>query len=314
MWLTYLGVAGALVLIGLVCLNYVFPEFTAGWLLALRLKAGGFADKRISIPGFNIVYWEAGGGEPLVLVHGMGVDRGTMLDVAEKLKQNYRVILLDLPGFGDSDKPDNADYGIKAQVENLRQFIQALDLRRVHLAGHSMGGWISAGFAATHPDMVSTLWLIAAAGTSDLEDGIAMEAFRRGEYVLCCRAPSDLPGIMKLAMVKVPRLPHFLWEALGRRAAANYDLHKRIFKTIADDVAGYDLERRLPGIAAPTLLVWGDSDRLVPPSALQTFKRLIPGARAILMEQIGHVPQMEAVDRCANDYIAFRQSVPASAD
>ena len=93
------------------------------------------------------------------------------------------------------------------------------------------------------------------------------------------------------------------------RAAANYELHKRIFDRIMADVAGYDLEKRLPAIKAATLLVWGDADRLVPPSALETFKRLIPNARPILLEGVGHVPQMEAIDRCATDYIAFRQSI-----
>jgi abhydrolase domain-containing protein 6 len=303
-----LAVVVALVLLCL-CLNYLAPEFTAGQLLALRLKVMGFADKRVKIPGFNIAYWEAGEGEPLVLVHGMGVDRGTLLDIGGKLKGKFRVILPDLPGFGDSDKPETADYGIAAQVNNLRQIIEALGLRRVHLGGHSMGGWISAGLASSSPEMVASLWLIAAAGSSDLEHSFPMEAYRRGEYVLCCRTPSDLRGVMKLATVKVPMLPYCVWETLGRRAAANYELHKRIFARIMDDVAGYDLDKRLPGIKAPTLLVWGDSDRLVPPSALKTFNRLIPNSRPILLEAVGHVPQMEALDRCATEYLAFRQSL-----
>ena len=309
MMLVYAMLVLAIVLLCVACLNYIFPEFTAGKLLALRLKVMGFSDRRAQIPGFGIAYWEAGQGEPLVLVHGMGVDRGTLLDVAGKLKRNFRVILPDLPGFGDSDKPAAADYGIEAQVNNLSRFIEAVGLRQVHLGGHSMGGWISAGLASSRPDMVTSLWLIAAAGTSDLGRSIAMEAHKRGEYLLCCRTPSDLPGIMKLAMVKVPTLPYCVWETLGRRASANYELHKRIFDRITDDVAGYDLERRLPEIKAPTLLVWGDSDKLVPPSALQTFKRLIPNSRPILLEGVGHVPQMEAIDRCASDYLAFRQSL-----
>jgi abhydrolase domain-containing protein 6 len=216
MWLTVLLVVATILLILLLSLNYVFPEFTVGRLMALRLKAGGFTDKRLAIPGFTIACWEAGQGEPLVLVHGMGGGRGSLLDVAEKLKLEYRVILPDLPGFGDSDKPPNADYSITAQVENLRQIILALGLSRVHLGGHSMGGWVGAGFAATHPDMVATLWLIAAAGSSDLEHGLAMQAYRQGKYILCCERPSDLRNIMKLLMVKVPRLPHCLWVTLGR--------------------------------------------------------------------------------------------------
>lgn len=313
MTLTYAAIFLALVLFGAVCLNYIFPEFTARQLLALRLKVMGFSDKRVGIPGFNIAYWEAGEGEPLVLVHGMGVDRGTMLDVAGKLKQQFRVILPDLPGFGDSDKPEAGDYGIEAQVNHLRQFIEAIGLRQVHLGGHSMGGWISAGLASSHPEMITSLWLIAAAGTSDLEGSVAMEAYKRGEYALCCRTPSDLRGVMQLALVKLPTLPYSVWQTLGRRAAANYELHTKIFDRITADVAGYDLEKRLPGIKAPTLLVWGDADRLVPPSALQTFKRLIPNARPILLSGVGHVPQMEAIDRCAADYLAFRQSARSPA-
>jgi abhydrolase domain-containing protein 6 len=309
MALVYAAVALALVLIGIVCLNYIVPEFTARKLLALRLKMMGFSDKRVRIPGFTIAYWEAGEGEPLVLVHGMGADRGSLLDVAGRLKRKFRVILPDLPGFGDSDKPATADYGIEAQVDHLRQFIEAVGLRQVHLGGHSMGGWISAGLASSSPDMILSLWLMAAAGTSDLEHSVAAEAYRRGEYVLCCRSPSDLRGVMKLAMARPPTLPHCVWVFLGRRAAANYELHKRIFDRIMADVAGYGLEKRLPAIKAATLLVWGDADRLVPPSALETFKRLIPNARPILLEGVGHVPQMEAIDRCATDYIAFRQSI-----
>jgi abhydrolase domain-containing protein 6 len=307
----YIAVVIALAVLGMVCLNYLLPEFTARQLLGFRLKVMGFSDRRLQIPGFNIAYWEAGEGEPLVLVHGMGVDRGTLLDIAGKLKQQFRVILPDLPGFGDSDKPEQADYGIQAQVEHVRQIIEALGLHRVHLCGHSMGGWICAGLASTHPEMVASLWLISAAGTSDLEHSLPMEAFKRGEYVLCCRTPADLPGVMQLAMAKLPTLPYCVWQTLGRRAAANFELHKRIFDRIMADIEGYDLEKRLPGIEAPTLLVWGDSDRLVPPSALQTFHRLIPQSRPILLAGVGHVPQMEATDRCASEYLAFRKSLGA---
>jgi pimeloyl-ACP methyl ester carboxylesterase len=82
-----------------------------------------------------------------------------------------------------------------------------------------------------------------------------------------------------------------------------------MFKTIMDDIAGYNLESRLPGIKAPTLLVWGNADQLVPPSTLETFKRLIASSRGILIEHVGHVPQTEARDKCARDYIAFRGGI-----
>ena len=307
---------GLLVMVaaGLWLASRLFPETVADFLADLPRRKAGLAERRLRISGFDIAYWEGGAGEPLVLVHGLGASRATFVAVARHLTPRYRVIIPDLPGYGDSGKPPDADYGIDAQVEYLDRFLLALGIGRAHFGGNSMGGWIVAAYAARFPAKVASLWLLAAAGTDDLRRSVASVAYlERREYILLPRRPEDLRQIFALILHKVPPLPWCVWQTLGRRAAANFPLHQRIFDDLAARAEDYRLEPRLPGIMAPALLVWGQHDTVVPISALDTFHGLLPRSEKILLADVGHVPQMEAPDRVAADYLAFRQRLGGNA-
>ena len=283
------------------------PEAAAGLLTAMARRQAGLAERRASVGGIDIAWWEGGQGEPLILVHGMGASRGTFLAVARFLTPRYRVIIPDLPGFGDSGKPPEADYSIGAQVDHLHRFMTALGLSKAHFGGNSMGGWITATYAARFPDRVSSLWLLAAAGTEDLRQSIATIAYlERREYILLPRGAEELRQVFGLIMDKLPPIPHCMLVSLGRRAAANFPLHKRIFDDLVERAVEFQLEPLLPAITQPTLLVWGAHDRVVPPSALETFHALLPRSEAILLPHVAHVPQVEAPQRVAADYLAFR--------
>lgn len=303
------GCAAVLALVAAIWLaGRLFPESAADFLAGLSRRRAGLAEGRLAIPGFDIAYWEGGTGEPLVLIHGMGASRATFVAVAGYLTPHYRVIIPDLPGFGDSGKPADADYGIEAQVAYLERFLAALGLSRCHLGGNSMGGWIAAAYAARFPARVASLWLLAAAGTEDLRSSIATTAYlERGEYILLPRRPEELRQVFELILHKVPPIPRCMMIAMGRRAAANFPLHKRIFDELVERAEGCRLEPCLPGITAPTLLVWGRHDRVVPPSALETFHALLPRSETILLDDVAHVPQVEAPRRVAGDYLEFRR-------
>src|SRR5437762_149045 len=107
--------------------------------LALQHAVGGLRVRSVAIPGFTIAYLDGGSGEPLVLVHGIGADKDNFAPIVPWLRGVGRVIALDLPGFGESSKPMDGDYSIDAQAGRLGQFLDALALPRVHLAGSSMG-------------------------------------------------------------------------------------------------------------------------------------------------------------------------------
>jgi abhydrolase domain-containing protein 6 len=129
-------VAGvALLLAGLTAFDYFAPYTSARMGLALEQRRAGLEEAVARIPGFEMPYLHGGEGEPLLLVHGFGADKNNFTRVARLLTPQYRVVIPDLPGFGEASKPADASYAIDDQVERLRQFAQGLGLTRVHLGG-----------------------------------------------------------------------------------------------------------------------------------------------------------------------------------
>src|SRR5688572_28862600 len=108
-------------------------------------------------------YYDGGAGEPVVLVHGFAGMKENWLQLARELSSR-RVVMPDLPGWGESERRDGEDYRVEAQVDRLAAFLDALSLERVDLVGHSMGGHIAGLFAARHPERVKTLTLVSTAG------------------------------------------------------------------------------------------------------------------------------------------------------
>ncbi|MDE2150467.1 MAG: alpha/beta hydrolase, partial [Gammaproteobacteria bacterium] len=157
----YLGLL-LLLLIALGAMLYaLFPQRLARAGIAVERSLASVTPKQLAIAGFKICYLDGGTAgddrEALVLLHGIGADKDQWNRVTRCLRGRFRVIAPDLPGFGDSDKPPQADYSIPAQVENLKRFLDALGLDRVHLGGNSMGGLIAARFAARYQRRVITL-------------------------------------------------------------------------------------------------------------------------------------------------------------
>src|SRR5438105_10937250 len=109
-------------------LYFAFPDTLVSLLLASARRRAGLHRAEAEIPGFHIVYLDGGHGEPLLLLHGLGAEKDAWTDTARHLTATYRVIAPDLPGFGESSKPDAAVYGIEAQVLHVAAFVRALAL------------------------------------------------------------------------------------------------------------------------------------------------------------------------------------------
>ena len=295
---------------------YLAPGPSARLLLRLRRRLAGLADRSVTLTdGLRMVYSEGGRGETLVLLHGLGADRSSFETVAGLLAPGNHLIIPDLPGFGESGQPQDQDYGIDAQVERLDRFVTALGLEHFHLGGNSMGGWIAASYAARHSGKVKSLWLLGAAGTEDmlLTEAVAVRR-DEGRYLLLARNRAEFDAVIRRIFHRPPFLPYcFRW--LGtRQAVASFPLHSRIFDQLLDNGHDYQLEPHLPNLTVPTLLVWGEHDEVVPLAVMRTFQRLLPRSTVALMEGVGHVPQMEAPRRAAEDYQRFRYSISPAAD
>jgi pimeloyl-ACP methyl ester carboxylesterase len=296
-----------LLLAGLTAFDHLAPYTAARLGLQLEQRRSGLHEASVSIPGFEMPYLEGGQGEPLLLLHGFGADKNNFTRIARFLTPHYRVIAPDLPGFGAATRSDTATYSIAEQVERLRLFAAALGLKRVHLGGSSMGGHIATTWAGKYPDEVSSLWLLAPAGTAAAFDSELRREFQKtGEILLVAKTPEEHARVRRFVMSHEPWLPYSLKRVLGERAAADYALHSRIFSALGKEQA---VETLFTQIRSPALIVWGTEDRALNPKGADTLKAMMPGAQVILMPGIGHLPMVEAVRQSAEDYLAFRHNL-----
>lgn len=257
---------------------------------AERLRAGA-GEKRLVVGDHEWRYLEAGDGPPLLLVHGFSGSKENWLPLMPHLVGRHRVIAVDLPGWGETTRLPDADYGIPAQAGRLVDFIAALGLQRPVLVGHSMGGFIAGIVGARHPDAVSALVLVAPAGVR----------FRANEFaqrVLAGQTPfnvADRAGWARLVgdlFEQPPWLPPRVVDALIARNVANHAFHDRAIEVIRRGDNAFLLERELPLLRTPLAVIWCEKDRVLDASSVDAF-RYVPGARIELLPDCGHMPMME---------------------
>jgi len=234
--------------------------------------------------GRTIRYYDVGRGTPLVLVHGVGGDADQWAFVYGPLAAKHRIIALDLLGFGRSDKP-SIDYCVEGYVEFLDRFLTKLGVDRAALLGHSFGGWIVASFALAFPQRVDRLVLVDAAGIDagavpmGVELNVSTRRNRRDVFEFMFHDPRMVSdGLVDLA----------------------YGLHldrcdgpaiKSALATINDPRE--KLDGKLGALAMPTLLLWGENDRLTPLSMAHEFRNAIPNAELEVVPRCGHLPLIE---------------------
>lgn len=296
----------ALVL-ALLVLSQLAPHAMTRGALALERGRSGLVLKKQAITGFNMPYLEGGSGEVLVLVHGFGGDKDNFTRIARHLTPHFRVIIPDLPGFGDASRDPSARYRMADQVLRLRLFLQALGMTKVHLGGNSMGGFIAVQYAAAYPDAVESLWLLDAAGTEAGNRTPMMAHYEAtGELPLLLRSTADGDALINATMSRPPFFPGFIKQVLAQRGVADYALHSQIMQDLK--YHSPPLETQFTRLETPALIVWGSEDKVLNPQGTHTLQKLLPHHQAILMQGIGHLPMLEAPALTARDYLAFAKS------
>lgn len=273
------------------------PEWLVSAEFSRQAFVAGVERRERTVADHTWVYFERGRGAPLVLVHGFSGAKENWLPMVAELSRSHRVIIPDLPGWGESTRLEDADYGIAAQTERLADFLETLDLRDVDLVGHSMGGAISGLTAARHPERLATLTLMNSAGvTFELND------FAR--RILAGELPfnvDDRAGWARLVddlFVVEPFLPARLADVLIARNRANHEFHRRVMARLSGDEQ-LILEQNLAAIAVPTLVLWCDGDRVLDVSAVETLAHGLAFGELVTLSGCGHMPMMERPDATA---------------
>ncbi len=233
-------------------------------------------------------------GPAVVLLHGFGSSLETWADWAAGLSADHRVIRLDLPGFGLTGADPSGEYTDARTLAVLSALLDALGVGRTALIGNSMGGRIAWMFAAAHPARVSKLVLVS-------PDGFASPGItygKRQEVPLLMRAlPYTLPNFMLRANLAAaygdPAKMSEATLARTRDMMLAPGVRRAVLARMAQSVL-VDPRPMLGRITAPTLLLWGEKDGMIPVGNAADYLAAIPGARLVRLPGIGHVPQEEA--------------------
>ncbi|HET8730562.1 MAG TPA: alpha/beta hydrolase [Moraxellaceae bacterium] len=246
----------------------------------------------------------------VMLVHGFGDSSASWMYMARLFRDaGYRILVPDLPGFGRSSRNRDADYGYVAQGNRLFQMLDLLKVGNVHLVGNSMGGGVVGEMALLQPARVASLTLIDAAGVHTRATDLDREVLK-GSNFLIPKVPEDLPRLLDFAMAKRPIVPQPIVDLMAERAVADNALHSRIFYQVLMPDVGF-LTLHLADIKAPTLVIWGDKDRLLDLENGKVFQRYIPDARLVVLPGIGHMPMTEAPEETGIDILHFIDEVSA---
>jgi len=292
--------------IGAVGFVYVFPAQATRVALDAERQRSGLERREILLPdGMRYVYLEGGKGPALLLLHGFGANKDNFTRVARFLVPHYRVIVPDHIGFGESARPEGTDYSPTAQARRLRALAHALNARRVHLGGSSMGGQIAMTYASLFPDEVGSLWLLDPAGvwSAPLTD-LRKEVEKTRRNPLIVRSEDEFAHLYGLMMSDPPFIPRPMLDAMAQERIANVALEERILEQLTAD----SVEARVTGLTTPTLIVWGGEDRALHVGSAEILKKLMPRSQIIVMPGVGHLPMVERPRQSADDYLKFRAS------
>jgi pimeloyl-ACP methyl ester carboxylesterase len=260
------------------------------------------------VDGVRLHYQEKGNGLPLVLLHGYTASTYVWKEVFEPLAQRYRVIAVDMKGFGFSGKPDG-DYTRRTQSELVVKLLDYLKIDRAILCGNSMGGEVSLNAARYHPQRVSALILVDSQGVT-VNDGASVAPGVAGWPIV-----GPLLTAVALTSDSLVRdglkLNYFDDSKVTDEAVAAY---YRPLKTRGGQRAAFlarqqasqrSIEPEVGKIQQPALIVWGAQDEVIPVEAGRKLNSLIAGSRLVVFDRCGHVPQSEMTDRFLSEVTGF---------
>lgn len=295
-------IVSASVLFALLLITACSGKHDAKW---IETKYANEASQFMMLEGNRIHYRDEGAGDVIVLIHGTASSLHTWDQWAERLKTKYRVIRMDLTGFGLTG-PDHLNrYEISDDVAFVKSFLDKLEVEQAHLVGSSLGGRIAWQFALAHAEQVETLTLINALGYPQekwpppiemaqwpVVDEIMKRFSPRFMYEIGLKDVYYDASLVTDSLVdryfELSRYPGNL-AAFPPRVKARLDKDSDLIKQIQ----------------APTLILWGEEDLYFPAENAYRFDRDIPDTYLIVYPYIGHLPMEETPEESVNDFIVF---------
>jgi pimeloyl-ACP methyl ester carboxylesterase len=266
--------------------------------------------KFIDIDGLKVHYRDEGKGPVLLCLHGIQSSLHTWDGWVKEMKNNYRIIRIDLPGWGFTG-PSNFGYSRDETVKFLKKFVDAMGLKKINIAGSSYGGFIAWNFVVDNQAMVDKLIIIDGGGYP-FKPPLAVTLL-------------TTPIIRNLSTTITPKfiVAGFTRDVYGTKSRVTDETIDRYYNLMIyngnrkesvkffQEIKG-QLETESAGVKTikiPTLIMWGKQDAWIPLSVMERFKKDIPHARTIVYDGVGHVPMEEIPEITAKDADAFLSGI-----
>ncbi|MFC1883193.1 alpha/beta fold hydrolase [Thermodesulfobacteriota bacterium] len=287
---------------------FAFPEVLFNISISSMRSSAGLSKGSLQVDDHKVVFLEGGKGDTILLVHGFTADKDNWTRFSQFLTPKYRVVAIDLPGFGESSKIESESYDIPAQVKRLDKIVTALGLESFHIAGNSMGGWIAGKYAVEYPQKVLSLGLLDTGGVVSCEKSEFRKLLDKGENPLLLDSVEDFEKNMTFVFEKPPAIPGSIKRYLAKQAIASKSFNAKVFNDIMKE--GSLLESDLQKIVAKTLVIWGDKDKLIHVSCVDVLLKGIKDSKAAIIKNCGHLPMIERAEETAGHYLEFLKSIP----
>jgi len=288
-------------------------------------REGSFRVRYVTIHGYRRAYVKAGSGPALLLIHGIGDSSDTWRPVVAQLAEHYTVIAPDLLGHGRSEKP-KADYSVAGFANGMRDLLTVLEVDRVSVVGHSLGGGVAAQFAYQFPDRCERLVLVGSGGVGRTVSPLLRVAAVPGVETLMpllglppVRAVSRLgAGLMRVFDTALGRDAEEILAVLD--ALPDTEARMVILRTLRSSIDWHGqvitmLDRAYLAEGVPTLIVWGRRDAIIPVGHGRLIHTVMAGSELEIFDRAGHFPHHTDPARFVRVLRAFMErSGPARFD
>jgi pimeloyl-ACP methyl ester carboxylesterase len=269
---------------------------------ALAMAAGhanaGVSERFVEIDGYR---WRALDTDPpapaaaatmhartALVLHGLGTSAEAMMGVAPILRATHRVVIPDLPGFGEHPMHGDMPHDWRLYIDAVERFRQHEGLGQVDVVGTSMGGAFAAAYAATYPESVRRIVLLSPAGVVAPKQNDFMARVDAGELPLDIKDDASFGEVLRLNFPNPPMIPTPVRAEFVARAVE----HRAAFLRIVEDLRQFlvrGVEPMLPSIKAPALVLYGSLDQLTDPSMIEVWRKGLPSMEGEVLDGAGHV-------------------------
>jgi pimeloyl-ACP methyl ester carboxylesterase len=286
------------------------PGFLASTQTSLKRLVAGVIYRQVEVQGYDLAFLEGGKGETLLLLHGFGGDKDDWTPFLRRVRGKFRVVALDLPGFGESSRPSHNKHDVASQVRRLRAFKDKLDLPSVHLIGHHVGATIAGIYASLYPREALSLTMIEPFGVDPPVKSDVERLSSRGWSPLTAGTERDYGRVLSLLYHKPPKATSALQRQRQARAIEHQAFEEQTWKQMWEN-RPFLFEQILPEVKVRSLLFWGDRNKVAHVTGAKIVSQGIPEVTTVLLKNCGHMVMLERPKEVAQRFLKFVQGDPA---